>query len=273
MFKIGDFARLTRLSVKTLRYYDEIGLLCAARIDRFTGYRYYTADQLPRLNRILALRDLGLSLDRIALLLDTDLPIEQIRTMLTLRRAELLQAMETAQTQLARVEARLRQIDEEGKMSNYEVVLKPVGAVRVAGLEGVIPNEEAITPTFNRLFDGVTDYVVKHGGKMNGPGIALWHDALQPDHDMRVAAALPLQGNLPEGDGVRVHELPAAMMACTVHHGSFDGLSSAYNTLMGWIEANGYRVAGPNREVYLQYERDGDPSKYVTEVQFPVEKP
>ena len=79
MFKIGDFSKLSQVPVKTLRYYDEIGLLKPAKVDRFTSYRQYSADQLPRLNRILALKDLGLSLAQIAQLLDGDLPPEQIR--------------------------------------------------------------------------------------------------------------------------------------------------------------------------------------------------
>ncbi len=74
MFKIGEFSKLSQVTVKTLRYYDEIGLLKPAEVDRFTSYRYYSVDQLPRLNRILALKDLGLSLDQVAHLLDGNLP-------------------------------------------------------------------------------------------------------------------------------------------------------------------------------------------------------
>jgi len=89
MFKIGEFSKLSQVTVKTLRYYDEIGLLKPAKVDRFTSYRYYSADQLPRLNRILALKDLGLSLAQVAQLLDGDLPPAQIRGMLRLKQAEL----------------------------------------------------------------------------------------------------------------------------------------------------------------------------------------
>lgn len=67
MFKIGEFSKLSQVSVKALRYYDELGLLKPASVDRFTAYRYYSADQRPRLNRILALKDLGIAFaDRIA---------------------------------------------------------------------------------------------------------------------------------------------------------------------------------------------------------------
>src|SRR5215469_14376688 len=91
VIRIGDFSRLSRVSIKTLRYYDEVGLFKPIDVDRFTGYRYYSASQLPRLNRILALRDLGLSLEQIAQVLDEGVSPEQLRGMLRLKRAELQQ--------------------------------------------------------------------------------------------------------------------------------------------------------------------------------------
>src|SRR5512136_1663207 len=137
MLKIGDLSKLSRVSVKTLRYYDEVGLLRPAQVDRFTGYRYYSFDQLPRLNRILALRDLGVSLEQIAQLLSEDLPAAQLRGMLRLRRAELSQHVQDEMDQLARVEARLTQIEQEGKMPSYDVVIKKVEPQLVAGVRDV----------------------------------------------------------------------------------------------------------------------------------------
>ena len=112
MLKIGEFARMGQVSVRTLRYYDEIGLLEPARIDRFTGYRYYSAEQLPRLHRILALKDVGLSLEQIARLLDEELSPAEMRGMFRLKRAEIRQQLEEEQARLARIEARLRQIEQ-----------------------------------------------------------------------------------------------------------------------------------------------------------------
>ena len=139
MFRIGDFSKLSQVSVKALRYYDELGLLKPVEVDRFTGYRFYSADQLPRLNRILALKDLGLSLEQIARLLERDLPPAQLRGILRLKQAEIEEHIEEERARLARVEARLRQIEEEGKMPTYEVVLKKVSAQRVASIRDIIP--------------------------------------------------------------------------------------------------------------------------------------
>ena len=97
MFKIGDFSRLSCVPVKTLRYYDELGLLRPAHVDRFTGYRYYAIDQLPRLNRILALKDLGFSLDQTIQLLNDELTPAQMREILRMKQAELHQRVRDEQ--------------------------------------------------------------------------------------------------------------------------------------------------------------------------------
>src|SRR5262245_16360687 len=124
MFKIGDFSKFSQVSIKMLRHYDRLGLLKPARIDPATSYRYYSADQLPRLNRILALRDLGFALEQIAELLD-DVPAEQIRGMLKLKQAELEQQMRHEQQRLERIAARLRQIEQE-QPSSADVIVRRV---------------------------------------------------------------------------------------------------------------------------------------------------
>jgi DNA-binding transcriptional MerR regulator len=111
MIRIGDFSKLSMVSIKTLRYYDEMGLLKPIGIDRETGYRYYTVDQLPRLNRILALKDLGFSLQQIGQVLNEGVSSEQLRGMLRLKRAELQQQIADEQERIVRIEARLQMID------------------------------------------------------------------------------------------------------------------------------------------------------------------
>ena len=111
LLKIGDFSKISQVSVKTLRYYDEVGLLRPVEVDPFTGYRYYSAGQLPRLHRVLALKDLGFSLEQISRLLDDELSPAQIRGVLRMKQAELQQHIRDELARLARVEARLRQLE------------------------------------------------------------------------------------------------------------------------------------------------------------------
>lgn len=273
MIKIGDFSKLSQVTVKTLHHYDQLGLLKPVEVDRFTGYRYYAVEQLPRLNRILALKDLGFSLQQIAQLLAGDLPATEIRGMLKLKQAEVQQQVMAEQSRLTRIEARLRQIEQEQGMPTHEVVIKKVEPVLVAGVRDVIPDRSMVTPVFNRLFDEVLGFVERQGGKFAGPALDLWYDMEHADRDIQVEVAAPIQERLPETDRVRVYELPAVeTMATVIHHGSFDGFSESYNAILQWIEANGYRIVGPNREIYLQYDRTGNPADYVTEIQFPVAK-
>lgn len=272
MIKIGDFSKLSQVTVKTLHHYDQLGLLKPVEVDRFTGYRYYAVEQLPRLNRILALKDLGFSLQQIAQLLADDLPATEIRGMLRLKQAEVQQQVLAEQARLARIEARLRQIEQEQGMPTHEVVIKKVEPVLVAGVRDVIPDRSMTTPVFNRLFDEVLGYVERQSGKFAGPPLDMWHDMEHCERDISVEVAVPIQERLPENDRVRVYELPAETMASVIHHGSFDGFSESYNAILQWIEANGYRIVGPNREIYLQYDRVGNPADYVTEIQFPIAK-
>ncbi|MGE5141429.1 MAG: MerR family transcriptional regulator [Rudaea sp.] len=282
MLKIGDLSRLTRISVKTLRYYDEMELLKPEYIDPFTGYRYYSLDQLPRLNRILALKDLGLSLQEICLLLAENVTPAEMRGMLRMKRLEIQERLEQERERLARVDSRLRQIEQEDRMPTVEVVLKEVEPVRVAGLRARIP-------TFadqGALWDQLGAYLARHGLSPVGPCLTVYYDSEFRERDVDVEVCEPLAGSAPDQDPVQIHSLPGLRTAaCILHHGGFEQVGATYDTLLRWIEANGYRPAGPNREVYLrakleqpssvpypeQYltERDED---RITEIQFPVEK-
>jgi DNA-binding transcriptional MerR regulator/predicted transcriptional regulator YdeE len=272
--KIGEFAKAGMISVSALRYYDEVGLLKPVEMDPWTGYRYYSLDQLPTLYRILALKDLGLSLDQIRRLMGDELPVEQIRGMLRLKQAELKEQATELAERLNRVETRLLQIEMEGKMPNYEVIVKRVEPVRAAVLYDTVPNMDVVNPTFDKLFDEVLAYVSSNGGAMDGPALDLWYDMpMDTPENMRVAVAAPTHSSLPANDRIKVEELPAVdQMASVVHSGPFATLGQAYGALFTWINDNGYRPAGPTREVYLQYERGGDQNNYVTELQLPVEK-
>ena len=273
MYKIGDFSRLSLVSVKALRYYDELGLLKPARVDGDTGYRYYSTSQLTRLNRILVMKDMGLSLEQIAHLLDNEPTPDQIRGMLRLKQVELSQQMVEGQARLRRIEAWLQAFEREATMPAYDVILKSVAPLRVASIRGVAPSMEQIGPTLDRLFDQVMGYVSQYGATPVGPGTTLYHNLGFTEFDISVEACMPFDGSLSRSEQVKVGELPAVeTMASVIHHGSFSTLNQAYSAIFTWIEANGYRVSGPNRELNLEYVRDGDQSKYVTEIQFPVEK-
>ena len=273
MLRISDFAQLSRVSPKALRLYDRMGLLKPIQVDSLNGYRYYSASQLSRLNRIVVFKELGFSLEEISQLLNENISTEEIRGMLRLKHSEIQQRVLEDHMRLRRVEMRLQELEMEGKMPNYEVILKPVASQIVAATVGIIPNYDECGAIFDRMFDEAFSYVFSQGIKQVGNGISIYHDTKLRDHHIPVEAAAPIYEKIPNSEKIWVYELPGVeQMACVVHHGEFSSLGKAYNTLLEWVEKNGYQVVGSTREVYLEYEKDGDESKYVTEVQIPVEK-
>ena len=273
MLKISQFARFGMVSVKALRFYDELGLLRPAQIDEETGYRNYRVEQLKRLNQILALKDLGFSLEQVKSILETGLGSDQIRLLLAQKQAELEEEFAMIGDRLERVRVRLRQLEQEGEMPEYEVVLKRVEPIRVASVRGVIPSMDLVTPTLIRLYDEVISHINAEGGRFAGPALDLWHEMGMKETDINVEAAMPISGELADGERVKVSTLPAVeSMACVILHGDFSGMGKAHATVNEWIHANGYKHSGPGREVYLHYDRNGDTSQFVTEIQYPVEK-
>src|SRR5688572_27412331 len=170
MFKIGEFSKLVQVPVPTLRYYDQMGLLKPVKVDRFTGYRYYSASQLPRLHRILALKGLGFSLEQIGEALAEGSPLtpEQMRGMLRLRHAQLSQQLDDMQNQLAEVEARLNQIEQEEKLSTYDVILKQVAPLLIASVRAILPSHSASGSLFPEVYEAIVPHVAEALGPHPG---------------------------------------------------------------------------------------------------------
>jgi DNA-binding transcriptional MerR regulator len=269
--KIGEFARVGQVSIATLRHYDQCGLLKPNALDPDTGYRYYLLDQLPRLNRILALKELGFPLEQIASLLEEDLSLEQLRGMFTLKQAQTQHMIDTEQARLMRIAARLRQIEQEGKMPAYEVLLKQVDPLLVASIRDSIP----IISERGHLYETLSAYLDQQGVQCSQPDLLLLHSRHEL-HDegmsVDVEVAMPLPTALPGNEQIRIRTLPGRLMACTVHTGNDLSLGRAYVALYRWMKDNGYRLNSAPRQIHLQHAEYMDPSQYVTEVQFPVEK-
>lgn len=217
MFRIGEFSKICQIPVSALRYYADIGLLPPAKVDPATGYRYYSADQLPHLNRILALRDLGLSLDQIRQVLDENLSAEEMRGMLRLKQAEISQQVATEQARLNRVAARLRQIEREGKMPDQDVVLKQTEAQSVLAIREIIPTPQHVGALLGESYGAL----MQQGIQPIAPPVAIFHDGEFKPTDMDVEIALPVTSNshqtvpLDGGRALTLKELPALTVAST----------------------------------------------------------
>lgn len=266
MFRIGEFSALTRISVKTLRYYDETGLLPPAHVDSVTGYRYYSAQQLPRLHRILVLKDLGFSLDEISKSLDGIAPHE-LREMVAARRTEQELRVREEQERLARLETQIKFMEQESTMS-ADVVIKNVNPEWIVSVRETITNYPSVGALYPKVF-------AQAGGTCaSGLPIAIWHDMEHKEKDVDAEAGFLLKQPLEKHGTANLYELPAATVASYMHKGAYNRLDQAYQNVLLWVEENHYRIAGPFRELYhycSQPVRQDDES-YVTELQIPVEK-
>ena len=272
MIRIGDFSKLSRVSVKTLRFYDEMGLLKPIEVDRFTGYRYYEFDQLATLYRILALKDLGFSLEEIGRFLDSDLSTEQMRGMLKLRQAEIRQRVEEAAETLERVERWLSQIEQENSMSKYDVVVKKVEPVTVASIREVVPTP----PDQGSLWGELLGYLNDQKARMIGPPMAIYHDKEFKEHDWDIEVCMPIIDEMTPNQRLKIYDVPGfETVACVVHVGPFSTIGEAYDAIAKWIDENGYQIVGPWRELNLRPPEppgnQNDPNT-LNEIQFPVEK-
>jgi DNA-binding transcriptional MerR regulator/effector-binding domain-containing protein len=269
MFGIGQFAQLAKVSVRTLRHYDEVGLLRPAHVDQSSGYRSYEAAQLPALNRIVALKDLGFTLAEITRLMESGVSNEQLVGMLRLRQAQAEQAADDERRRLLRVAARIHLLQGDPTMTDEQaaIVVKPLDALHVAtASEPTDSFDDDFSPIFDRLYGRVFGELGRAGVQPAGPNVAFYEE--RADGRVDVFAAVPIA----DGAGldpavVTVRSLPAAARAATlIHRGSMATCSSSYETLLRWIDAAGEQASGYSREIYLDCAGDFD--TWVTELQF-----
>jgi F-type H+/Na+-transporting ATPase subunit beta len=172
MYRIGEFAKLCGVSVSTLRYYDEMSLLKPCYVDPFTSYRYYTLDQSSRLHQIISYKELGIALEDIGRLLQTPVSTAELRNILNIKEVELRQRMGDDATTLARIEARLRHLDELDQLieSQYQIRRYAVAEGRISQVLGAVVDvdfpEESVPNIFDALYveDLVLEVQIQLGG-------------------------------------------------------------------------------------------------------------
>lgn len=291
MLKIGEFSRLSQVTIKTLHHYDELGLLKPAQIDPITNYRFYTVEQLPRIHRIMALKEMGLSLEQIGLMLDQELSTEQMRGMLRFKQSEIQQEMREAQRQLSMVEFRLRMIEAEINFPELDVVIKKLEAMRCLSFFAAPHTtlEKGLTyraMVVSALQEAIAEGVIQHTGVVidvfHGETILPFtspdikdrqHEILLGVKDTQEAVKLKGIGQL------TVKEEPAVETAATVMLEKSDladdnlaGHAEKATLLRRWAIAHGYKPHDMVR--YLSHRGILDspnPEEYVIEAQLPVD--
>lgn len=278
MFRIGEFSRLGQVTIDTLRHYDALNLLKPAKVDPFTGYRYYSADQLQSLNRILALKELGFSLEEIARILQEPLTNDQLRGMLKMQMVTAERELQSTQSRLDQITARLKYLDMEEQMPAYEVTLKTVEPLTIAAIREVVPKVEQMPERCGAMFQAVAEWMIANKLSIGSPMTRYFNEGYTNENIDTECAFIVLnpdaaQSSRPDAPIV-IQELPAVpTMATTIATGDFyqqvGGLTPAYNALGRWIGDNEYQIVGPPRELFHGSPENGD---LTAEIQFPVEK-
>lgn len=274
MFLTGEFSRIARVSKRMLQYYDEIGLLHPAHTDPHTGYRYYSAKQLPRLNRILAMKDLGLSLDQIRRMLDDAVNTDEIYGMLLMQQAELEKKLLEDMQRFRRIEARLQSYVKDTPPLP-DVVMKSVSKTPIIATRHRITNNNG-TPFFGKLMHYLPEKVdMRQLGHMV---LLATVDEFATDN-IEVEFGFIVTGDVPQTvvltDDIVLHkrDLPAIpQMATLAYVGHPQTANIPYGELGTWIEVNGYHIAGLQREIFIETPVSGNLDEMVMELQIPVEK-
>jgi DNA-binding transcriptional MerR regulator len=274
MFRIGEFSRIARVSARLLRYYDELGLLEPGVVDPSSGYRYYTSSQLQRLNRILVLRDLGLSLEQIGGVIDKHASADQLRAMLELRRSDAQRALHEEAARLRQIEARIAQLDTGESVD--DVLMRAEPARRILAVRDTVGSFLQAREIIGELARTLPKCLPRES---LGPLIGIAHSAeFEPDAiDVELGftwngeppANLPRVGHR----ALQLRELPAVEhMAICVRVGLPEHAHLVTGKIGRYVESNGYRLAGPSREVFLRPPRSDRMEESVVEMQFPVQR-
>lgn len=264
MYRIGSFSKLAKVTVKALRYYDEVGLLKPDFVDSETGYRMYTTAQLLPLQRIAALRQAGLSIEEVSAILSG----QDRAAVLQARRGELRRELGEAQGRLIRLESILKQ---EDVFMKYQATVREIPSYTVFYKQGIIPTYADLA-TFNPRAN--EEFAAANPGlKCVEPDYCFVsyvdHEYKAENVGLLYAQAVEKAGK--ETDTIKFKTIPAVQAVCVYHKGPYEGLGEAYAFAMNWLEQNGYQPVEDARECYI----DGcwnkeNPGDWLTELQFPV---
>ncbi|NDJ76352.1 MAG: MerR family transcriptional regulator [Chloroflexi bacterium] len=272
MFTVGDFARFAQVSKRLLRYYDEIDLFKPEYVDETSGYRFYSPEQMVSLNRILALKELGLSLDQIRQTLSDNISTDELQGMLLLRKAEIEQQLQAELQRVRIIERHLQAIRDDESTPLLNVILKEIPDQPVTSVRYVVDDFEMAVDIVAQLHAVVPErvrngfsYCICHGDH---------HAETNLDMEFGVSLAKPLKKalSLPNGLALIQHELAGSnLMATTIVQGGLQIIHAGYAAILKWLGAHSYRLAGTPRELVLQQAQTSSGGGLVTEIQFPVE--
>lgn len=267
MFRIGEFSKLAQVSIRMLRYYDEVGLLKPAEIDPWTGHRRYSAAQIPVLNRILYLRDSGFHVSEIADALDQE--EEGLLAVLDRKHAEIEQAIQAEQEKLQKIELAKKELL-HGKNKMYDdVSIKSIPSCQVLSLRRIIPNYYAE----GLLWKEISAFAKQRQIQISGNPVSIYHDTAYKETNVDVELCVPVKKvGKNTGDFFYRTTEPVPAMACTMVYGDFSNIAGAYLAFAAWLEKNSpYQMDGATRQIVHRGPwNEQEAERYVIELQIPI---
>lgn len=272
---IGKFSLLTHLSQKALRLYDSRGILVPGIRDRYTGYRYYTINQIEAALKIKTLCGLGFGLSEISEFLSAQESgdDEAVRALIARRRSETMAEIE----RLERIETLLnekRDFSELFRMNVSKPQIKDVPAMRVISGRRI--------GTYEEVCSGVSEALVgiifspenrKNGVKITGPCMSICYDNEYKETDADIEMAIPVQGQVTIDDpAYEVRTIEPCRVISVIYKGPYehDGFSVAFDAAFRFAAENGLETTGPDRQIYLNDPSETPAEELLTEIQIPI---
>jgi len=270
MIKIGDFSKLSKVSIRMLRHYDEIGLLTPTHVDAATSYRYYAAEQLGVANKIKALKEMGFGLSTIKEILGVYGDADGLRGYLKVQHSQLEQEAQAMQSRLLLLENALKRMGEENFM-NYAVNIKEIPQRYVASLRKVIPTYQ----DEGTLWGQVMGETQAQNMQMANPsyGLAIFHDEGYKESDVDVEIQIAVTGKYQDTENVCFKTVAPVTVASAVVKGGYENLGPVNQAIAAWVVDNQYEFNGKMFCIYhVSPGHDPNPENWVTEVCYPVSK-
>lgn len=269
MFKIGEFSKLTQVSIRMLRYYDEAGLLKPAKVDKWTGHRLYSVEQIPYLNKILYLRDSGLNVSEIAFALKMD--DKSLLIELDKKRLEIERGIQVEQEKLRKIEIAKKEILGNKGELHYNISLKSIPSYSVLSLRRIVPTYYSEGDLWKELSSFASEQKIE----ISSNTFSIYHDTefREQDVDIEICANVKKFGKNVDSFCFRITEA-VPFMACTMVYGEFSNIKGAYLAFTEWLQKNSqYKMSNPMRQIVHRGPwNENNPEKYLIEIQIPLER-
>ena len=274
MFKIGEFSKLSHTSVRMLRHYDQLGLLVPEKVGFDSGYRYYSATQLQKVNKINKLKELGFSLSLIKEMIE-NADTEQMTHYFMLRKSELQEELDKLERQHVLLESATAILREDASKMNYHVILKEIPAMNVVSIRKIIPKYEDEGGLWQEFYEQVMAYQPK----IDFPPChtqadiarAIYHDPEYKEHDIDIELQSNVNGTYESNGQLIFKSVPAQKVASVTFSGPYEQTSAVVEQAAKWIEDQGLQMNGVMFNIYrVSPAQDTNPENWVTEACFPV---